>query len=118
MDINGFSNVNLYKNKMETSNLKKTQDIKNKLEQSDDDKKLLKAAEGFEAEFMKILIKEMRDTVPESDFMPKSSGQKMIEDMYFEKMAEDSPKGNGTVGLAKMLYDQLKRDRLSKIENK
>lgn len=116
MDINRLNNMNMYNNSIQNSNIKKTESLKAKVETSEDDKKLMQAAEGFEAEFMKILIKEMRSTVPDDGLIPKSPGMRMVEDMYYEKMAEDSPKGNGSIGLAKSLYDQLKRKTINDID--
>lgn len=105
MNINSL-NTSIMKASL--SDDKKLKESKDK-ELSKDQKDLLEAANQLEGEFLKILFKEMKKTVPDSEFMPKSSASKMMEDMYFEKVAESvTEKGKG-VGIAKAIYEQLSR---------
>ncbi|WDV46097.1 rod-binding protein [Clostridiaceae bacterium M8S5] len=74
------------------------------------EQKLLKACRDFEAMFINIMFKEMNKTVGDSGLTEKSSGRKMFEEMHTEKLAENmAHKGQG-VGLAKVLYNSMKRN--------
>ena len=52
-----------------------TKDIK-----SDEDKDLMESCVKLEGEFMKIMLKEMKKTIPDSGFVPKSAGHDIVED--------------------------------------
>jgi flagellar protein FlgJ len=54
------------------------------------------------------MIKSMRKTVPENKLFPKSSGQKMYEDMLDSELATHSARTQG-LGLAEDLYQQLEK---------
>jgi len=71
---------------------------------------LKKATEDFEAIFLTMMFKNMRNTVPEGGLTEKSFGRGIYEEMQDEKMAEDIS-ASGGVGLAKELYQQLSRQR-------
>ena len=67
----------------------------------------------LEGEFMKIMLKEMKKTIPDSGFVPKSAGHDIVEDMYYETIGEDAAQ-NSSMGLAKMIYEQFPRSRTDK----
>lgn len=71
---------------------------------------LKKATEDFEAIFLTMMFKNMRNTVPDGGLMEKSFGRGMYEEMQDEKMAEEISQ-NGGVDLAKELYQQLSKQR-------
>ena len=71
---------------------------------------LKKATEDFEAIFLTMMFKNMRNTVPDGGLMEKSFGRGIYEEMQDEKMAEEIA-SNGGVGLAKELYQQLSQQR-------
>ena len=77
---------------------------------------LKKVTKDFEAIFLNMMMKSMRDTLPEGEFMEKSFGRKIYEEMQDEKMAEEIAKGGG-IGLAKELYDQLSKRYYQMEEN-
>ncbi len=85
-----------------------TKDIK-----SDEDKDLMESCVKLEGEFMKIMLKEMKKTIPDSGFVPKSAGHDIVEDMYYETVGEDAAQ-NSSMGLAKMIYEQFTRSRTDK----
>lgn len=62
---------------------------------------------GFEAMFITQMLREMKKTVPKSDFMGEGKGQDMMEDLMYDEYAKALGSGEG-VGIANMLYQQLK----------
>ena len=71
------------------------------------DKKLREACQGFEAMFMELMYKEMRGTVPEDTLFGESNAHKIWQSMLDSELMQESAKAGG-VGLADMLYEQLK----------
>lgn len=76
----------------------------------ENDQALLKACQDFEAIFTHILLKSMRSTIPESELVEKSTAREIFEDMYDQEMAESLSKGSNGLGIAKLLYNQMKRN--------
>ena len=72
-----------------------------------DDAKLREASNEFEAIFIQQMLKTMRKTSLESDFIKKSEGEKMFRSMLDEQYAILSAK-SGRLGLGEMIYQQLK----------
>lgn len=86
------------------------------------DKKLREACQGFEAMFLNIMYKAMRDTVPENSLFGDSNADKILQDMRDTEMVNQMSKAGG-VGLGDMLYKQLtledkaKADWTKRVEN-
>lgn len=76
------------------------------------EEELMNACKQFEAYFVEQMYKSMLKTIPENEFM-SGSGSTMM-DFYKDKMvegiAEQTTEQNGGMGLAKMLYEQMKRN--------
>ena len=72
-----------------------------------DDAKLREASNAFEAIFIQQMLKTMRKTSLESDFIKKSEGEKIFRSMLDEQYALLSAK-SGRLGLGEMIYQQLK----------
>ncbi len=72
-----------------------------------DDTKLREASDDFEAIFIEQMLKTMRKTSLESDFIKKSEGEKIFRSMLDEHYAILSAK-SGRLGLGEMIYQQLK----------
>tara|TARA_Y100001970_G_C14117179_1_gene794268 strand:- start:624 stop:908 length:285 start_codon:yes stop_codon:yes gene_type:complete len=68
--------------------------------------KLKEAANDFEAIFVKQMLKTMRETSLESDFIPKSEGEKYFRSMLDEQYSILAAK-SGSLGLGEMIYKQL-----------
>lgn len=79
------------------------------IKEAKEDAKLRKACEGFESMFMNMMYKEMRKTVPKSGFWGNSNAEDLWQDMMDSEMVDQMAKSGG-IGLADMLYKQLKRD--------
>ena len=74
-----------------------------------DDAKLREASNEFEAIFIQQMLKTMRKTSLESDFIKKSEGEKIFRSMLDEQYAILSAK-SGRLGLGEMIYKQLKNN--------
>jgi flagellar protein FlgJ len=74
-----------------------------------DDEKLKKACQEFESYFLYKMIRQMRQTIPESDLIPKSYANKIYEDLLDDEMSKKFS-GMGGIGLADMMYKQIKRE--------
>jgi murein DD-endopeptidase MepM/ murein hydrolase activator NlpD len=67
---------------------------------------LREACRMFEAQFLKMLWKEMRETVPEGGLVHGGLGEEIFTDYLDQAVADQSVKG-GSMGLAAMLERQL-----------
>ena len=72
-----------------------------------DDAKLREASNEFEAIFIQQMLKTMRKTSLESNFIKKSEGEKIFRSMLDEQYAILSAKSR-RLGLGEMIYQQLK----------
>ena len=68
--------------------------------------KLKKVAEEMEGLFLNMLMKQMRETVPDSGYVERSEAEKMfqkqLDQRYAQDMAEDTD-----LGIAEAIYDQF-----------
>lgn len=64
-----------------------------------------KVAKQFEALFVKMMLKSMRDTVPENELFG-SKAEKMYQDMYDKQLSAEISNGRG-IGLANVIERQL-----------
>lgn len=71
--------------------------------------KLLKACQNFEAIFIRQMLKEMRKTVPKDGIIPENNEQSLYISMFDEEIASKISK-QGQMGLAETLFEQI-RDR-------
>ena len=77
------------------------------------DKELMDVCRDFESIFIHMMLNEMRKTIPDSGFVEKSTASKIFEDMFDEEISQEiSNKGEG-IGLAKVLYNQFKRQNIN-----
>jgi flagellar protein FlgJ len=76
----------------------------------EEDEKLKDVARQFEAVFLNQLIGAMRETVPHDGFLPPSHAEKiyqgMLDSEYATQIAETE-----TIGLSRVIYEQLLRSR-------
>ena len=110
MDISGLSS---FYNDMYTKN-SSTSKLENQLGSDYSkatDEELMDACKQFEAYFLEQMFKEMVNTIPKNEEMSGSSSTLL--DYYKEEMikeiAADSTENN-SLGLAQMLYEQMKRE--------
>ena len=72
-----------------------------------DDIRLREASNEFEAIFIQQMLKTMRKTSLESDFIKKSEGEKIFRSMLDDQYAILSAK-SGRLGLGEMIFQQLR----------
>lgn len=77
-------------------------------QESQEDEKLMLAAKEFEAYFLQVMMREMRNTIQRSDLIPRSRAEEIFESMLDEEIAKNAVKGNG-MGLAQMIYNNMSR---------
>ena len=78
---------------------------------SQDDAELLMAAKEFESYFIHVLLREMRNTIPDDDenrLFPKSHGERIFQDMLDEEKARQMTQAGG-IGLAQKMFQQMRR---------
>lgn len=69
---------------------------------------LQEAAEQFEAIFLYQLMEQMRRTVPEGDLLGDRRAERIFQSMLDQEMADNFAQTQ-SVGLAKMIYEQMSR---------
>lgn len=79
----------------------------------DKDEELMDACRDFEAVFIHMMLKEMRKTIPKNGFVEKSTASKIFEDMFDEEIAKEISKKDEGLGIAKMMYEQFKRQNIN-----
>ncbi|SHK47035.1 rod-binding protein [Tepidibacter formicigenes] len=87
--------------------------LKSKVKNNKDDKELMKTCKELEAEFVKIMFKEMKKTVPKDSLMQKSSGREIFEDLYTDELANKTSK-DSSLGLAKLIYEQFTKTNIKR----
>ncbi len=107
MEILPNYNVNNIINSYKDKDLSAVQEKFNNVNK-DDDEKLMEVCKEFESIFIYMMLKEMKKTVPEDSLIEKSQGTKIFEEMYFEELSKEMVKGDNSLGIAKMLYNQFK----------
>ncbi|HOM03553.1 MAG TPA: rod-binding protein [Acetivibrio sp.] len=112
MDIGAITNK-YFNSSVQNSSTKSTDDdfekrLQNALENKDE-KELKKVCKEFEGILLQIVYKQMKATVPKSDFLPADYGREIFEDMLDEELVKESS-GRLNLGLADSLYKQLSRN--------
>ncbi|MBS4536424.1 rod-binding protein [Clostridium sp. D2Q-14] len=102
-----ISNLNNYTNSI-ASQQNRLEQTEKKVKNIEEQGRLLEACQEFESIFTNIMLKSMRRTVPKSSLIEESTGREMFEEMYDEKLTREISKGSNGMGIAKMLYDQMK----------
>ena len=78
---------------------------------SKDDAALLEAAQEFEAYFLFMMMRAMRDTVnSENGILPQSNSEQIFQEMMDEETTRIAAQGGG-VGFAQQIFKQLTAHR-------
>ncbi|MBS6062587.1 MAG: rod-binding protein [Peptostreptococcaceae bacterium] len=81
-----------------------------------DKKKLKEAAEGLEAEFLKVFLKQSKSIIEkQSDDKNKAPGKDIMTDFMLERIAEDMAK-KSPLGISKMIIEDVEKKYQSKQE--
>ena len=83
------------------------------IDANDDDELLKKACQEFESYFLYKMLQQMRNTIPEATLMKKTYARGIYEDLLDDERAKQFA-GMGGIGLAEMMYKQLKRENAYK----
>lgn|SRR5699024_2026833 len=95
--------------------LKEIQDeivLKDKVEMAknnDEDEKLMEVCKDFESIFVYMVMKEMKNTVPDGELTEKSTGREIFEEMYIEELSKEIVEKDEGFGIARMMYEQYKK---------
>lgn len=76
------------------------------------DDELLETCKEFEAYFLEQVFKEMMKTIPKNDEEESGANSTMMEysqELMIQSLASDSTENSG-LGLAQMLYEQMKQN--------
>lgn len=112
-----FSNITgMYTDMYSTAANQSASKLKDKLTDADyskaSDAELMNACKQFEAYFIEQVYKGMMKTIPQSEETSNytSSMMDFYKDQMVQTMAEETSNHNGGLGLAQMLYEQMKRN--------
>ncbi len=86
--------------------------LKNEAKSGNDGKALSEAAQQFESLFVQMMLKSMRDAVPDGGLMG-GNNMDMYQDMHDKQIALDISRRGG-LGLAKMIEAQLQGPAVDK----
>lgn len=112
MDISNLTNT--YSDLITTQTSQTASKLENQLETDytkSTDSELLDACKEFEAYFLEQMFKEMMKTIPESE--ETSSYTTNLMDYYKDNMVQEiasTSTEQNSLGLAQMLYEQMKRN--------
>ncbi|HPC73961.1 MAG TPA: rod-binding protein [Syntrophales bacterium] len=76
---------------------------------AEEDRKLKKACADFEALFISLMFRTMRQTVPTSGYFKAMPGKDIYTMMMDQKLAEEMAHRGEGLGIKKMLYQQLSK---------
>lgn len=79
-----------------------------KAAESDDEKALMEACEGFEAIFTRTVMDAMRASLPGDALFEKSNGRQIFESLHDRHLAEQISHVPSASGLKEFLFNQLK----------
>lgn len=112
-----FSNItSMYADTYANASNQAVDRLQNKLDGADytkaTDDELMDACKQFEAYFVEQMFKEMMKTIP-SESENSGSMNSMLDyykDQMIQDIAEETADQNGGLGLAQMLYEQMRRN--------
>lgn len=114
MDISGIAST--YSDLYGSASSQSASKLEEKLDTADystaTDDELMEACKEFEAYFLEQMFKEMMKTIPKNDDEQSGSTSTMLDycqEQMVQSLASDST-DNNSLGLAQMLYEQMKRN--------
>ena len=72
-------------------------------------KHLKELCSEMESIFISVLMRQMRQTIWKSDFLPEASGDDIFRSMWETEVAGRVEKGSGGFGIADSIYRELER---------
>ena len=92
------------------------EDLLKKAVDTEDSVQLKKACVQFEQLFLQMVFKQMKASVPRSDFFPSSYARDVFESMMDEKLMEKAAESGG-LGIAETMFRQLEKQLENKYES-
>ena len=75
---------------------------------TEEERKLRKVSQDFEAIFLNLMLKSMRKSVPESGFLPNGAGHDIYRQVFDEEIARSIARSRG-FGLSDVIYRELSK---------
>lgn len=99
---------NLVSSNKANSNIRAMENA-SKLSENSENKELKEACQGFEAIFVKSMLKNMRDSLPgEALFETDNHGMDIYKSMHDEYLSEALSKQGQGIGISEFLYNELR----------
>ncbi|MBQ3513300.1 MAG: rod-binding protein [Lachnospiraceae bacterium] len=109
MSISIGSDMFQYASSITSSNTSSSiQNMSNSSLVNSTDEELMDACREFEAYFIEQLMKQMQKTVMKSGLTEESETESYFKEMLYQEYAAKASEGEG-IGIAQMLYEQMKR---------
>ncbi|OQY02673.1 MAG: flagellar biosynthesis protein FlgJ [Desulfobacteraceae bacterium 4572_130] len=88
---------------------KKIKNLSETIIKKKEQKELKQACQGFEAIFLRTMLKSMRATLPKDNIFGQNHGMDIYKSMYDQHLADKISKGNNSVGIGNFLYKHLEK---------
>ena len=88
---------------------KKIKSLSETMMKKREQRELKEACQGFEAIFLRTMLKSMRATLPRDNIFGQSHGMDIYKSMYDQHLADEIAKGDNSVGIGKFLYKHLEK---------
>lgn len=115
----GLTTDYIYSQLKSSSNENKTSSLKNKLSEIENgestDEEMLEVCKEFEAYLMEKVMKQMKETMTDSE-EEENDYLSYFGDMMYQEYAKQITE-NGELGLAQQLYESMKRNTVSGIRD-
>lgn len=92
--------------KVSSSSLRVPQNIREEIEEDPYRKKLYDASVEFESVFVKMMLKEMKNTIHKEKLIDGGYAEEIFEDMLYDEYAKNISQ-NESMGLAEEIYKQM-----------
>ncbi|MCG6145404.1 rod-binding protein [Leptospira bandrabouensis] len=92
--------------KVSSSSLKVPQNIREEIKEDPYRKKLYDASVEFESVFVKMMLKEMKNTIHKEKLIDGGYAEEIFEDMLYDEYAKNISQ-NESMGLAEEIYKQM-----------
>lgn len=93
------------------------QTLVKKAQAEQDEKKLMESCQEIEALFIHQMLRQMRASVPQGGLINESSATKIYQEMLDEEYSKLMAKSQNRMGIADVLYKQLKQNLSAETEN-
>lgn len=108
--LQGQDPLQLERNSTEEKNSGNFQQSLEEALQKKDDEKLKEACQQMEAIFIRQMLRQMRATVPQGGLLQETAASRVYRDMLDDEYSKLMASSRQSIGLAGMLYRQLKRE--------